>query len=207
MYYTAKSLSGSPGQGHQCIGIATSASPRGPFVDNSSAPAICNVSELGSIDADPYLAGDGALYLHYADGGGIRGQRLTSDGLGLAGDERKLISADGGYPWEQRRLEGPTMFTTPNGSIALLYSAGFFWQPTYSVGAARCDTPLGPCHRVYSTPALASRDTMFAPGGQTPFQLTDGSWRLAFHSWSTPGGIRSLHFLPVAFPFGLPAVG
>lgn len=140
----------------------------------------------GTIDASPYIAGDGSLYLHYADNSGIRGQRLTSDGLALAGDEHMLMTANSGYSWEQPRIEGPSMFTTPNNTIVLLYSAGLYYQTTYSVGAASCDTPLGPCHRIYSTPVLASRGTMLAPGGQTPFQLSDSSWQLAFHSWSTP---------------------
>ena len=88
------------------------------------------------------------------------------------------------------------MLSTPATGIILLYSAGTFSDADYSVGAARCDTPLGPCRRIYSTPLLASRGAMFGPGGQTPFQLADGSWQLAFHGWEgvvgyESGGVRS----------------
>jgi hypothetical protein len=204
MYYTAKSTVGSTGRGRQCIGIATSASPRGPFVDHANAPALCNVAAGGTIDANPYVAGDGAVYLTYADDVAIRGQRLAPDGLALAGDERVLLTPDSTFTWEQQRTEAPSLFTAPDGTIVLLYSVGRFWQPTYSVGAAVCDSPLGPCRRSYSSAVLASRGPMVAPGGQTPFQLDDGSWQLAFHAWSTPGGIRTLHFLPIAFPPGFP---
>ncbi len=119
---------------------------------------------------------------------------------------------DNGYPWELPRIEGPSMFSTPSTGIVLLYSAGTFSTPDYSVGAASCDTPLGPCHNIYSTPVLSSRGAMLGPGGQTPFQLTDGSWQLAFHAWDgtvgyTAGGKRSLHLLPLGFPGGKPAVG
>jgi hypothetical protein len=48
---------------------------------------------------------------------------------------------------------------------------------------------------------------MFAPGGQTPFQLDDGSWELAFHAWGTVAGTRTLRFLPITFPSGTPAIG
>jgi hypothetical protein len=77
---------------------------------------------------------------------------------------------------------------------------------------ARCDTPLGPCRRVYSTPSLAQRGSMLGPGGQTPLQLPDGSWRLAFHALDNvvgyeAGGDRTLHFLPLTFLGANPKVG
>ena len=170
-------------------------------------PAICNTAAGGAIDASPYVANDGSVFLTYADDATIRAQHLTPDGLALASDESVLLSADADFAWEQQRIEAPSMFAAPDGTIVLLYSASRFWQPTYSVGAAWCDTPLGPCRRTYSSAVLSSRGTMFAPGGQTPFQLDDGSWELAFHAWGTPAGSRTLHFLPISFPSGLPAVG
>ena len=103
------------------------------------------------------------------------------------------------------------MFASPHG-LVLLYSAGHFSEPRYSVGAASCDSPLGPCRHIYSTPSLSSRGTMLGPGGQTPVQLPDGSWQLVFHGWDDvvgydAGGVRSLHVLPLTFPGGKPAIG
>ena len=212
MYYTAKSKASSSFGGKQCIGIAASATPGGPFVDSSTAPAVCNVAQNGTIDASPYVAGDGSVYLTYADDAGIRSQRLTADGLALAGSEQLIMHFDNGYGWELPRVEGPTLFSTPATGLVLLYSAGTFSEATYSVGAAACDTPLGPCHHLYSTPSLASRGAMFGPGGQTPIQLSDGSWQLAFHAWDGivgygAGGLRSLHLLPLTFSGGKPVIG
>jgi beta-xylosidase len=212
MYYTARSKDGSAYGGKECVGIATAATPDGPFVDTSTAPALCQTAAGGTIDASPFVASDGSAYLTYSDDVGIRVQRLTSNGLALAGSEQLLMRFDTGYPWEFPRIEGPTMLSTPATGIVLLYSAGTFDNAKYSVGAARCDTPLGPCHNTYSTPTLASRSAMFGPGGQTPFQLPDGSWRVAFHAWDNvvgygAGGLRALHVLPLSFPAGNPAIG
>jgi hypothetical protein len=81
------------------------------------------------------------------------------------------------------------------------------------VGVARCATPLGPCTRAYTTPALASRGAALGPGGQHPFVDATGVLQMAFHAWSSPkvtyasGGARSLRFLPVTFPGSNPKVG
>jgi hypothetical protein len=210
MYYTARSRTSSSFAGKECVGIATSASPGGPFVDPSSAPKLCNTAAGGTIDPSVYVAGDGSLTLSYADDVGIKAQRLSADGLSLAGGEQLLMHFDSGYSWELPRIEGPSMFNTPSG-LVLLYSAGTFSNAAYSVGAAACDTPLGPCHHIYSTPSLSSRGSMLGPGGQTPFQLGNGSWMLAFHAWTNvvgyPAGKRSLHLLPITFPGGKPAIG
>ncbi len=211
MYYTAKSQAAGS-SGNQCVGIATSASPAGPFVDTSTTPALCNVAQDGTIDPSPYVAGDGSVFLSYADDAGIRSQRLSADGLTLTGGEQLVLHFDNGYSWELPRVEGPSMFSTPQTGIVLLYSAGTFSEPTYSVGAAACDTPLGPCHHLWSTPVLASRGAMLGPGGQTPFQVSDGSWRLAFHAWDgvvgyDAGGTRSLHILPLNLVGNRPTVG
>ena len=212
MYYTARSKDDSAWGGKECTGVATSAKVDGPYVDSANAPLICVPAAGGTIDPSPYVAADGSLSLQYADDNGIHAQRLTADGLALAGGEQLLLAADGGYVWEVTRIEGPSMISTPSTGILLFYSVNLFTSPDYAVGVARCDTPLGPCRRLYSTPVLAKRGAMLGPGGQTPVQLPDGSWRLAFHAWDhvvgyDAGGDRTLHFLPLTFPGGNPQVG
>ena len=59
LYYTARSAA----TDRQCIGVAFSATPGGPFTDDSAEPLICQASEGGSIDASPYLDAGGALWL------------------------------------------------------------------------------------------------------------------------------------------------
>jgi beta-xylosidase len=208
MYYTAKSAS----LGKECVGIATSSTPAGPFVDSSSGPALCNPAKGGTIDPDPYLdTATNSLYLTYADDDGIKAQRLNPNGLSLAGGETLILPRATGYSWEQQRVEGPSMFRAPDGTLTLLYSAGTFDTSSYSVGVAHCTTPLGPCAHTYSTPVLTSRGSMLGPGGQTPVQLPGGSWVLFFHAWDTvvgyPSGKRSLHQLPMSFPVNRPKIG
>jgi beta-xylosidase len=212
MYYTAKSKASSPYGGLPCVGIATSASPAGPFVDSSPAPVLCATGSGGTIDPSPYVASDGSVYLSYVDDLGIHAQKLTSNGLGLAGGTQLLLSLNGAYAWEYPRVEAPSMMNTPATGILLFYSAEVYTNPGYSVGVARCDSPLGPCHRIYSTATLSSRGTMYGPGGQTPFQRTPGgSWMMAFHAWDGtvgyPAGKRSLHFLPLTFNGANPRIG
>jgi len=81
---------------------------------------------------------------------------------------------------------------------------------------ARCAAPTGPCTRISNTPVLGSRGTVYGPGGQTPFQLGDSTWRLIYHAWDSVvgydnGGLRTLHVLPMTFsgtsPNKNPSVG
>ncbi len=212
MYYTARSQDSSQWGGKECVGVATSAVVDGPYVDTADAPLICATAAGGTIDPSPFVAADGSVSLQYVDNNGIHAQRLTADGLALAGGEQLLLRADGGFAWEVTRIEGPSMISTPGTGILLFYSVNNFTSPDYAVGVARCDTPLGPCRRIYSSPVLAKRGAMLGPGGQTPVQLADGSWRLAFHAWDDvvgyeSGGERTLHLLPLTFPGGNPQVG
>jgi beta-xylosidase len=59
LYYTAHDSTSN----RQCIGVATSDSPEGPFRDQSDTPFICQVRQGGSIDPSPFRDEDGTLYL------------------------------------------------------------------------------------------------------------------------------------------------
>jgi hypothetical protein len=173
--------------GRQCISVATSASPTGPFSDTSAAPLVCEIGEGGSIDPSPVVAPDGSAYLLWkAEGetaGGraaLRARRLAADGLSLTGPVATLLGVD--QPWEGRTVEGPTM-AAADGSFVLLYSANRWDSSRYAVGAARCDTPLGPCRKLPG-PVLATSGPMTGPGGAELFVDHDGRLRVAFHSWN-----------------------
>lgn len=209
MYYTAKRAS----TGQQCIGIATSGSPGGPFTDSSAGPATC-AGAGDRIDADAFRdPTSGSLYLSYADNDGIRSRELSPNGLSFASSGPGALLLAPGAPWERGRVEAPTLVrASSTGPLFLLYSGSDFDRPSYAVGVARCATPLGPCTRASSSPMLASGPGLMAPGGQTPFQASDGSWSLAFHAWSSVigypnGGIRTLRIAPLTFTSGLPAIG
>jgi beta-xylosidase len=210
MYYVAHDRA----SGMQCIGRATSASAAGPFADERTSPLICQTGSGGSIDPSPFVAADGTLWLVYSDVNpttSIWSVQLTSDGLSVASGASQLLTT-ASATWEDPRVEGPSMVSTPSG-VLLFYSANVYYVRGYSVGVARCDGPTGPCSRIYSTAVLATRSSMAGPGGESVFQDAAGNWQVTFHAWTNPkvgyesGGARTLRFLPLTFPNGLPKIG
>jgi beta-xylosidase len=215
MYYTARDKVSQ----RQCVGIAFSSHPDGPYFDPAAAPAICQLSRRGTIDASPFTDLHGDRYLIYkSEDSVIWASTLTNYGQTL-GPPRAILSIFGGPSWEAPRIEGPTMARTSTG-LYLFYSAGNWATSGYKVGVAKCSSPLTPCKRVYSTPVLESRNAMVGPGGQTPFTDTAGQWHLAFHAWQAPligykpdpydpnNGQRSLRVLNLTFdgPNGGPRI-
>ena len=55
LYYTAAN----PSTSTQCIGVAVAGGPKGPFVDGSPRPLVCQPSVGGTIDANPFSVEDG----------------------------------------------------------------------------------------------------------------------------------------------------
>jgi beta-xylosidase len=221
MWYTATSLV--PGSaGYKCLGVAVADSPDGPFIDNETTPAYCQTALGGTIDPSTYVDSTGTAYLLYKSDGNsgastpsrLWSSQLTPDGrMIVPGTEHLLLEVDHTPSnWEQPIIEAPSLVNTPAG-LFLFYSA-YYWESTgYKVAVARCDSPAGPCRRVYKTPLLATRGAMLGPGGQTPFVDRAGNWWLAFHAWTAPlftygsGGRRSMRILPLTFPVGAPKVG
>jgi beta-xylosidase len=197
MWYTARDTA----SGYQCLGVATAASPAGPFVDNSATPAYCQLSDQGTIDASPFIDDDGTPYLTYRSEAPAQLwiSRLAPSGTGLVGGTERLLMT-GGAP-DADVVEAPTMIRNA-GQLYLFYSTGDWSTPSYHVGVAKCDSVAGPCNRMYSTAVLGSRGAALGPGGQTPFKDTHGQWHMMFHAWTDPNvgypsGARSLRLLPL----------
>jgi beta-xylosidase len=222
MWYAAASHAAGTA-GLHCLGVAVADTPDGPFVDTATAPAYCQPTEGGTIDPSPFVDNDGTAYLTYKTEGQsfpyvptrLWISRLTPDGRSIVpGAERLLLEVDSTPGnWEHPIIEAPTMMRAPTGAVFLFFSAYYWETADYKVSVARCDSPLGPCSRVYRTPVLASRQLMLGPGGQTPFADAAGNWYLAFHAWAAPnvgypvGGLRIMRILPLTFPTGSPVVG
>jgi hypothetical protein len=74
-------------------------------------------------------------------------QRLTADGMALAGEPVALLRND--QPWEAHVIESPTM-EHHAGGYTLFFSANHFgWEPNqrlspYAIGHASCNGPMGP---------------------------------------------------------------
>ncbi len=193
LFYTARDRASN----RQCIGLAISDSPGGPFRDPHDAPFICQAEEGGSIDANPFRDADGSLYLYWKNDGNccmkptwLYGQRLSADGRTLIGEPVRLLRND--QPWHGPVVEAPTMWLH-EGRYYLFYSGNVYAGEHYAVGYAVCETPLGRCVDAAENPILASdlSQTPLAvgPGHQTVFLDKAGQTWLVYHVWQvTPGG-------------------
>jgi beta-xylosidase len=191
LYYTARSSA----TDRQCIGVAFSAEPGGPFVDESARPLICQAGEGGSIDASPYLDPDGKLYLLWKNDGNAIGQptylyaaALSADGRSLSGEPVRLLRNDAG--WEDHVIEAPQL-VRKDGKLFLFYSANAFDRDVYAVGYATCDTPLGPCRKAAENPILKSTPEAAGPGHSFLVTTAGGETWLLYHAWP-PDSIGSV---------------
>jgi beta-xylosidase len=210
MWFTAGVLASRPDAPRptECIGVATSRSPTGPFVGRGDGPVICQYERWGSIDPRTFRDADGSLWLHWksddnADTEGtthasIYAQRLAADGMSLRGTPTRILEAD--QPWEGRIVEAPQLVRV-RGRYWLFYSGNWFNQPGYGIGVAECTSPTGPCRKPLDHPWLGSNAQGQGPGESSLFHDRDGWWIL-YGPWavdfeaSTP---RPVAVAPVAF--------
>lgn len=181
LYYTVREHA----SGLQCISVATGESPAGPFHDTSTGPLVCERAEGGSIDPDPVVDADGRLHLLWKTeldtvGGAaeLRGSLLDATGTELTGEVATLLRSS--QPWEAGTIEGPAML--PSNGYHLLYSGGSWNGSGYAVGAARCESILGPCTPEASGPVLRSTGDLTGPGGLSVFRTPYGA-AVAYHAW------------------------
>lgn len=221
LYFTARHAA----SGLQCVGAATSQDPRGPFTSQATEPLVCQYELGGTIDASPFRAPDGQLYLYFKNDGNnpaankpteIFAQRLSADGLSLTGTPVSLVRND--KPWEGRVVEAPTMIER-GGSYFLFFSGNDYgWQSSqrvssYAIGYATCEGPLGPCADSPNNPFLAStaQPCLSGPGHQAVFQA-EGKEFLAFHSWAATQdcrpavGSRFMHIVQLSWQNGMPQI-
>ena len=191
LYYTARDRASD----RQCIGVAYSAAPGGPFVDEADKALICQAGEGGSIDASPYLDEAGALWLHWKNDGNAIGQptylyasRLSADGRSLTGESVRLLQNDAA--WEDHLIEAPQL-VRHDGKLYMFYSANAFDQDVYAVGYAECDSPVGPCRKGAENPILKSSPAAAGPGHSFLVTTPGGQTWLLYHAWP-PDSIGSV---------------
>jgi beta-xylosidase len=204
--------------GRQCISVATSADPVGPFVDGSAGPLILQAERGGSIDPSPFVDSDGAAYLLWKSDDNAAGYTpslwgapLGADFRSLAGEPVELLRA--GAAWEKPLVEAPSLVRV--GDLYVLFYSGGWWESdNYAIGYATGAGPLGPFRRATDgRPWLASGPGMAGPGGAEVFTDAAGDRRIAFHAWTPPkvgydnGGVRSLWIERLGFEDGHPRLG
>ncbi|HVB91236.1 MAG TPA: glycoside hydrolase family 43 protein [Acidimicrobiales bacterium] len=226
MYYAATQAS----DGDQCIGLALASSPGGPYVDNSSAPAVCqngtdvapsidNGNYGGSIDPDIFTDKGVSTLIwksdsnHIGINASIWSQPLSASLTTFAGTATQILQSD--QPWQNGIVEGPDM-TDRGGTDYLFYSGGDEGSANYAIGYALCaGGPSAVCTDGSSNPIQSSAAGMSGPGGPAAFSSPGGQLMLAFAAWqgTTVGylscGIRPMYLATVTFgpgPGGVPSL-
>lgn len=197
LYYTSRH----DDSGLQCVGVAASEKPQGPYVPLGDEPFVCQLDLGGTIDASPYRSADGRTWLLYKNDGNccdiptaIWSQELSADGRSLVGEPHALIATS--EEWEGPLVEGPSMVEV-DGHHWLLYSANDWNSPHYATGIARCESPEGPCEKD-PAPWLSNHGTASGPGGLETFTDSQGRDWVIYHAWVgdtigyEQGGVRAL---------------
>jgi len=216
MYYDASTDGYPTGTGHDCLSVATASqlTPTDPvFVDNSSAPLLCQTQLGGSIDPSPFVdPATGLAYLIWKsnDGGSsqpaeIWAAELDSSGLGFASAPVELMTNNTvDYPWETT-VENPDLVDSW-GTYYLLFSGGLYNSSSYAEGYAICSGPLGPCYQPQAGPILSSYGSVAGPGGGSLFEDAAGNWWIDYAAWTAGctsyscGGSRELYVAPISLP-------
>ncbi len=186
MYYVSRDIQSDK----QCVGVATSASPEGPFKDANDHAFVCQADQGGTIDPSAFYDGD-TLYLYFKNDGNccslpvhLYVQQLSSDGLSLVGDPTSLVQND--QQWEGNLVEAPYMFKH-NDKYYLFFSANNYADGSYATGYALCQSATGPCQQAAENPILSSDSKqtppLIGPGGETLIQVGDQTWML-YHEWN-----------------------
>jgi len=206
MYFTTANTTPSA----QCIGVATSTDPLGPFEPVGPA-LVCPTEEGGAIDATTFADDDGSLYLVFKNDGNCCGldtwlqiAPLAADGLTLAGEPTRLIKQT--ESWEGTLIEAPTLVERDD-RFFLFYSANDYGGEDYATGYATADALLGPYTKA-DGPLMTtdlSDGRYLGPGGQDVIEGPDGDV-IVFHSWDDTFIQRGLNVLPLRWVDGMPVV-
>lgn len=197
----------------QCLSWATATSPTGPFRGGPAAPAICQTSLGGSIDADVFTDTDGTRYLYWKSDENaletpapshIWAQHLAADATTLLGTPTVVLAQTS--QWEAPTMEGPSVVR--HDDLYYLFFSGGWWESAgYGTGYATASSPLGPFTKhTTDAPWLATRVGASGPGGLDVFAGPDGQPWAAYHAWPDAigytddgGGRRAAYLTPLAW--------
>ena len=208
-----------------CIGVATSPSPAGPFAeqgilddaantrDQSDRPIGCgDDAGYSNIDPAPIVAG-GSAYLYLSTGhlcaapnphGSCPFDRaisvipLSADRLSAAGPRTELFKNDTSPSWERAVVENPWPVQRGSGSH-LLYSGGVF-TGQYGMGDSTGPSPTGPFTKYAGNPVLIDGNGVVSAGGGSLVTGPHGGDWVAYHGRPGPSPApRLLRLDPLSF--------
>ncbi|MDF9831815.1 beta-xylosidase [Ereboglobus sp. PH5-5] len=164
------------------IGVATAASPAGPFVD-SGRPLLDDEGKRGFEAIDPMVFADPKSGKYYFYAGGSAGSKLRVFEL-----NKDMVSFAAEVP-----VETPAHFTEGafmhfrDGVYYLSYSHGSYKRASYSVHYATSKSPVGPWK--YRGAILKSDASHKGPGHHSFFKdPADGSDLIVYHRYDGQTG-------------------
>jgi Beta-xylosidase len=109
----------------------------------------------------------------------IRAQLIAENGRSLLGENKVVLCND--LDWEGHLIEGPFV-TFQEGRYWMFYAGNDFSTPSYGIGVAVADHPLGPYVK-QGEPLLRSTSEWTAPGHASVAAGLDGKPQLFFHAF------------------------
>jgi arabinan endo-1,5-alpha-L-arabinosidase len=215
-----------------CIGVAVSPQPEGPYrelgpltftgggVDASGRPPGCgDDGGYSNIDPAPFVDGDGQAYLYLSTGRRCEAPApgaacpwdrtisvipLAPDLLTASGPRLPLFDAESSG-WEVGSF-GPVVenpWPVKSGSTyVLLYSGGAYTR-AYGMGYATSTSPTGPFVKSAGNPILAEAAGVLSPGGgMLATGPRGGSWLVYHGRRGSYSSPRELRIDRVRFPTG-----
>lgn len=174
-----------------CIAVATSPSPKGPYISTNSALA-CPLDQGGAIDSSGFQDADGTRYVVYKiDGNSIGSkstplmlQRLKSDGVTPDGEATKLLDRD---DLDGPLIEAPSLVLR-DGTYYLSFSSNLYNTKKYDTKYATASAVTGPYKKAQGSdaPLLQTGDTtsdgqqLAAPGGS---DFSEDGTKIVFHAF------------------------
>jgi len=213
-----------------CIGVATSEAPGGPYIDrgpledaarsrdSNGRPLGCgDASGYSNIDPAPYVDSDGKAYLYLSTAnrcdpvsGACTPDReigvidLSADLLTAIGPRKPVLLADRGG-WEEAPfapvVENP--WVVKRGSTYFLLYSGGDYEGSYGMGYATASAPTGPFLKAVENPFLREiGPALSVGGGMLVTGPRGGDWLVYHGREASLGDPRTLRIDPVLFPAG-----
>lgn len=165
------------------IGVATSKSPKGPFVDALGKPLLTKGSgiQTNTIDPYPFIDSDGQAYLYYGNGKLLNVVKLKADMITVDGPRQTIELKD--------HREGPVVFKR-NGKYYFMWSIDDARSPNYRVGWGIADSPLGPVKSPDQGFIVLQRNGVAVGTAHHSVVNVPGTdrWYVAYHRHALPVG-------------------